>query len=123
MKRFLTMLSACLLFACSQNGEPFTGEYVMLNAPEGAEITLGFNGNDFYGVAAINNYFGSYTRKTNGAIKFNTVGSTMMAGPRDLMDAESKYLNNLERINSYKTDGDKLILSGKGQTLTFKRKQ
>lgn len=122
MKKLLMMLSACMLFACSQKGEPFTGEYAMLNAPEGAEITLGFNGTDFYGVAAVNNYFGSYTRNANGSVKFNTSGSTMMMGPRNLMEEERKYLNNLDRVNSYKTDGDKLILSGKGQTLTFKRK-
>ncbi len=123
MKKFLTMLSACMLFACSQKTEPLSGEYVMLNAPEGAEITIGFKGADFYGVAAVNNYFGSYTSNADGTVKFNTVGSTMMMGPRNLMDEERKYLNNLNQVNNYKTDGDKLILSGNGQTLTFRKKQ
>lgn len=122
MKKILMILGMCSLFACAQKAEPFTGEYIMLNAQEGAEITLGFNGSDFYGVAAVNNYFGSYESNANGGIKFNTVGSTMMAGPRNLMDEERQYLHNLSRVNHYKIEGDKLILSGKGQTLTFQRK-
>ena len=66
MSKILSLLAAVLMFgACSgQEQNSFVGkEYKLTQAPNNAEITLGFDGkeNRYFGKAAVNNYFGAYT--------------------------------------------------------------
>ncbi len=120
MKKFLAVCSLMALAACSQASDAPFGNYKMINAPENAEITIRFDNGQFSGLAAVNRYFGSYTDK-DGKIKFSPAGSTMMAGPENLMKVEAQYLNNLEQIETYQLKGNDLILNGKGISLHFVR--
>lgn len=91
--------------------------------PNGAEITLGFDGKDkrFFGRSAINRYFGTY--KTEGdRLTFGPAGSTMMAGPGHLMAAEREYMQFLPQVATYRLDGNRLILSkANGESMVFER--
>lgn len=114
MKRFLSLAFALLMLgACSkaENNSFIDKEYQLKNAANNAEITLGFEGKDsrFFGKSAVNRYFGSY--KLEGELlSFSPAGSTMMMGPRELMEAEQNYLQELSKIKSFKLDGKMLIL-------------
>lgn len=124
MSKILSLLAAVLMFgACSgQEQNSFVGkEYKLTQAPNNAEITLGFDGkeNRYFGKAAVNNYFGAYTLEGEN-LSFGPAGATMMAGPEPLMKAEHEYLQILSDIKSYKLEGKKLILNGsEGKQLVF----
>ncbi len=123
MNKILTAIFAFgLLAACSKAPEGFVGkEYKLTNAPDKAEITIAFDKNEprFYGQSAVNRYFGSY-KLENGKLTLGPIGSTMMAGPQDMMKAESSYLQFLPEVVSYKLEAGKLTLtSSKGGELVF----
>lgn len=125
MKKMIYAIFALFMIAaCSKENSTFAGnEYKMLNTTDNAEITLGFDGKDsrFFGVAAINRYFGTYKTAGNN-LTFGPAGSTMMAGPENLMKAESAYLQFLPEVKTFKIDGDKLILSNKdGKEVVFEK--
>ena len=69
--------------------------YVLMNTPNDATITLTFSGEDnrYFG-KVLNNYFGSYEMQDNGHLTLSGAASTMMAGPRDLMQLEQDYFIN-----------------------------
>lgn len=124
MSKILSLLAAVLMFgACSsQEQNSFVGkEYKLTQAPNNAEISLGFDGkeNRYFGKSAVNNYFGAYTLEGEN-LSFGPAGATMMAGPEPLMKAEQEYLQFLADVKSYKLEGKKLILnSSDGKSLTF----
>ena len=124
MSKILSLLAGVLLFAAcsSQEQNSFVGkEYKLTQAPNNAEITLGFDGkeNRYFGKSAVNNYFGAYTLEGEN-LSFGPAGATMMAGPEPLMQAEQGYLQFLADVKSYKLEGKKLILNATdGKTLTF----
>ena len=77
MSKILSLLVGVLMFsACSsRDSSSFIGkEYKLTQAPNNAEITLGFDGkeNRYFGKAAVNNYFGAYTLE----------GENLSFGPR-----------------------------------------
>lgn len=114
---------AIMLTACSgQSADSFVGkEYKLKNAPDNAEITIGFDSkeNRFFGVSAVNNYFGSYMLN-NDKLTLEPAGSTMMAGPEELMKAEQEYLQFLPTVISYKLNGKVLTIVGEaGKELIF----
>ena len=114
MKKLLSaFLALFMVAACSKSSDSFKGKmYKLSSAPANMEITLGFDANEprFYG-KAVNNYFGSYTLEGQ-KLTFSPVGATMMAGPIEMMEAESAYLQNLPKVNAYSVDGSKLTLTG-----------
>ncbi len=124
MSKFMSLIAGILMFSACSAQEPnsFIGkEYKLTQAPNNAEITLGFDGkeNRYFGKAAVNNYFGAYTLEGEN-LSFGPAGATMMAGPEPLMTAEQEYLQFLSDVKSYKLEGKKLILNGsEGKTLTF----
>lgn len=124
MSKILSLLAAVLMFgACSsQEQNSFVGkEYKLTQAPNNAEISLGFDGkeNRYFGKSAVNNYFGAYTLEGEN-LSFGPAGATMMAGPEPLMKAEQEYLQFLADVKSYKLEGKKLILNASdGKSLTF----
>ncbi|MDO4161454.1 MAG: META domain-containing protein [Pseudomonadota bacterium] len=125
MKKILSALAGlCFLSSCGYSGsqDNLSGKnYVLQNAENGAEITLEFapDGNQYYG-QAVNNYFGRYTVSEQN-ISFSGGGSTMMMGPMELMEAERHYFEDLEKVDTYKLDGDVLSLTtADGKILTFK---
>ena len=114
MKKLLSaMLALFMVAACSKSDESFKGKmYKLSAAPANMEITLGFDAKEprFYG-KAVNNYFGSYTLEGQ-KLSFGPAGATMMAGPAEMMEAESTYLQNLPKINAYSLSNGKLTLTG-----------
>ena len=125
MKKILSAAFAFLLLAACQKGDTgFAGnEYRLEEAPDGAEITISFDGAEkrFYGKSAVNRYFGPYEQEGNSLV-FGATGSTMMAGPENLMAAEQEYLQFLSGVKSFRLDGDTLILiDGSGKELIFKK--
>ncbi|KAF1077256.1 META domain-containing protein [Methanogenium sp. MK-MG] len=82
----------------------------MVSVIAGSEITLIFDEEGgIAGSAGINNYFASYETDGN-ALSFGVCGSTMMAGPEDLMMQESTYLKLLSETASFSAEGDELKL-------------
>lgn len=124
MSKFMSLIAGILMIsACSaQEPDSFSGkEYKLTQAPNNAEITLGFDGkeNRYFGKSAVNNYFGAYTLEGEN-LSFGPAGATMMAGPEPLMEAEREYLQFLADVKSYKLEDKKLILNGaEGKTLVF----
>ena len=115
------ILSFIFLFLCCQNAlyDLKGNEYQLVNSP----IRLAFSKNDnrFYG-QAVNNYFGSYSLTPDNGITFSTVGTTMMMGPVNEMQAEHTYLTDLANVTQYQINGDLLILTLKnGNSLIFNK--
>lgn len=125
MKKIVYVLcSLFMLAACDGGNTTIDGhKYELRNGQAGAEININFDGSEkrFYGLSAVNRYFGSY--KTDGdKITLGTAGSTMMAGPEKLMSAERNYLNFLSEVKTYRLDGNRLILSkASGESLVFEK--
>ena len=127
MKKIFNLLfGICLLVGCGNVEEAVSlagKKFVMQNAENGATITLEFsdNGNDYYG-QVVNNYFGSYKISGNN-ITFGAGGTTMMMGPREEMEAERHYFENLEKVKTYTLQNDVLALTtSDGKVLEFKEK-
>lgn len=120
MKNIILALMSVLLISCKSNSGLQGNEY-QTTGDAGLEITLGFSdkGNDFHG-QAVNNYFGSYQAK-DGKIKLSTAGTTMMAGPMPLMDAERAYFKFLDEADTYKIEGNKLIISTPEKEMVFEK--
>ncbi|WAI01748.1 META domain-containing protein [Methanogenium organophilum] len=77
---------------------------------EGSEITLEFDEDGgIAGSAGVNRYFASY-ESDGDALSFGLIGSTMMAGPEDLMTQETDYLTLLNETVSFSGVGDELNL-------------
>ncbi len=108
----LMLVAACSKEPASINGK----EYKLVNTPDNAVVTIAFEetGDKFSGQAPVNRYFGSYVIEGE-AFTFGPAGSTMMAGPENLMKAEYEYLQFLPTVKTYKVDGKKLTLSNEAQ--------
>ena len=121
MKKIVSVMFALLITACSSSENSFKGkEYKMNDVTNNAEITLAFDAkeNRFFG-KVINNYFGKYELDGNN-IKFGPAGATMMAGPENLMKAESQYLMTLPKVNAFVLEDKSLTLKTvDGQSLVF----
>lgn len=123
MKKFAWVLLVLLsLGACSSESEQsFKGkEYKLLQAQNGANITIGFapQENRYFG-KVVNNYFGAY-ELDGDKIKFGPAGSTMMMGPQSEMEAEANFLQILPRITSWHFVNKNLVLvTDNGQELGF----
>ena len=122
-KVILTFISAIFLFSACTNKDKqdIVGkEFKLINSPSNAEITISFlpDAPRFAGKAPVNRYFGIYTMNGN-EIKFFQIGTTMMMGPENLMQAETEYLQALETVESFKLKEKTLLLNG-SKTLKFK---
>ncbi len=121
MKKILALACGLFLAACSPDkaSDIKGNNYILLDAPEGMEISLSFDAEapKFYG-QAVNRYFGNY--ELNGdKIKFSAIGSTMMAAPEPMMNAETNYFKALDNVETIRFDNGNLILSGGDTTLKF----
>ena len=109
-----------LLFLSACKPEPtLKGQEFVLRQPD-MEITLSFDAheNRYFG-KAVNNYFGTYQMNGN-TISFGPTASTMMMGPEEDMEIESRYFDNLSQVQNYTLTPDTLTLtSGDGKVLVF----
>ena len=122
-KKLLSVLIMALgLTACTKSENIKGNEYVMLDAPNGAEITLMFSDTDNRASGkVVNRYFGTYT--IDGIkLTFGPMASTMMMGPEPLMLAEYQYLQDLPKTVSYEATSNGLTLNlSDNRQLKFKK--
>jgi len=82
-------------------------------------VTLVLDGDDIGGIAACNHYGGTITR-SGDTFTFGAMSMTEMAcSPESAMTLEAAYLATLADVTTATVDGDSLVLSGGGTTLTF----
>lgn len=68
-----------------------------------------------YGSAGCNRFFGKYTADAQGNMTLTPGGSTMMACPD--MEFESRYLQILPQVKTFRISGQELTLEGEGKKL------
>lgn len=82
------------------------------------QVTLTIDGARWGGTSACNQYFTDVTRDGDG-VTLGPVGGTEMACDEPRMTLEGSYWNALQEVSSATRDGDSLVLTGEGVTLTF----
>ena len=83
-------------------------EYKLAANPK---ITIGFGNGSVFGSSCVNRYIGSYKIK-DGSITFSNLGSTMMMGPQEDMDNETKYLSSLKESLVIRFDKENNLIIG-----------
>ncbi len=83
-------------------------------------MTIEFIEPNVSGFSGVNRYMGSYTSTPEGALTFDPLASTMMAGPQDAMDAEQAYLGALGTVTGYSVTASGLdLFAGSTLILTY----
>lgn len=109
---FSSVLLSLFLLGCKAgNMEEMLNkkEYKLASNPK---ITIGFDNGSVFGSSGVNRYIGSYTIK-DGSITFSNLGSTMMMGPQEDMDNETKYLAGLKESLAVKFDKENNLIIGR----------
>ncbi|MBI4333017.1 MAG: META domain-containing protein [Chloroflexi bacterium] len=88
------------------------------------DITLVFDKSNgrLHGSGGVNTYTGGYQVAGANLVIRGPIASTMMAGPQNVMDQESRYLTVVQTAESFKIEGKKLQLMGGRNTLNFRQK-
>jgi heat shock protein HslJ len=73
----------------------------------GTRVDIEFREGKLSGHGGVNRYFGDY-RLDGTALEIGQIGSTMMAGPREVMDQEQRFLGKLSQIAAYSIVGSQL---------------
>ncbi|WP_074017195.1 META domain-containing protein [Fusobacterium massiliense] len=95
-------------------------EFKILGDEYNKEVSIGFEGDRFFGYSGINRYFGQY-EINGGKLVIENMGTTKMDGKEQDMILELKFLTILKDNKSIKLEGDKLILiSNEDFKLEFK---
>ncbi|MFN4243697.1 MAG: META domain-containing protein [Tepidisphaerales bacterium] len=110
----------------SLRGEPLPprpADWADRNAPS---LEFDAEGKRVSGGAGVNRFFAPVTLATGvvgatggtGRLEFGNAGSTMMAGPEDLMTLERRYLETLRQVRRFEVkDGRLRLLGGAGEEL------
>ena len=71
------------------------------------------------GFAGVNRYGGSLSAKAvaEGVFLLGPVVATRMAGPREAMDLETRFLRMLSEASSFRVIDDDLVLEAEGESL------
>ncbi len=71
------------------------------------------------GFAGVNRYGGSLSAEAlaEGVFFLGPIVSTRMAGPREAMDLETRFLRTLEEASSFRVLDDELVLEAGGKSL------
>lgn len=104
----------------SLRGEPLPprpAEWADRNAPS---LEFDAEGKRVSGGAGVNRFFAPVTRARGeagtsgraGVLEFGNAGSTMMAGPEDLMTLERRYLETLRQVRRFEVKDGRLRLLG-----------
>ena len=88
------------------------------NNTRAAYLRLQESENDVKGFSGCNNFFGKYELNGN-TVKFSKLGATRMMCP--IMEQETKFMQMLERVDSYSISGRNLTLyEGSEAIATFR---
>lgn len=113
------MFAGCSVLSTKPADKLMGKEYVLVNSSDEVKISLNFAEENFFGFSGVNNYFGKYKVEGN-KLNISHIGSTLMAGPKQLMDMEYNYISKLDKVEKYKIEGKKLILTtNDGNNLVF----
>ena len=84
-------------------------------------FTLQVAGDKVAGKGGCNRYFGGITQQGDGVLTLGAMSSTRMMCPGDLAGKEMIYLQQLEKVATFKVSGKQLVLSdaNKVALLTF----
>lgn len=88
--------------------------------PPDVPVTLVVEGSGVSGRSACNQYFGEFTI-VDGKVTLGGLGGTEMACEEPIMTLEAAYLGGLAKVDSARTDGESLVLTGPGVELRFER--
>ncbi len=129
MKKILLLLFGLVfMIGCTQLlkkpvniAEEIEGKtYVLQETIDDSKITLHFSEGRLTGTAGVNLYFSSYRLSGNKISVGKAIGSTMMAGPENLMQQERDYLENLADIVQVALSESVLTLTtNSGNVLSF----
>ena len=90
------------------------------------EVTLRFSAEKLTGSAGCNGYFASYQTGDDRQLSITDIASTEMwcLQPEGIMEQETKFLQWLDKANSYRINDDQLTLYGndRQQNLVFHKK-
>jgi heat shock protein HslJ len=95
-----------------------TGPGGKVEAPAPARVTLTIEGGEAGGTAACNQYGGAVTIDGD-RFSLEDVSMTEMACAPAVMRAEAAYAAALDRVDTARVEGDRLVLRGDGAELTF----
>lgn len=95
------------------SGDPTVGERPPTIGFDPAESRVAGHG-------SINRFFGGYELEGD-QITFAALGSTLMAGPEELMDQEHRFLRTLQGTMTVTVDGDDVVLSGPEGSVRLRR--
>lgn len=97
----------------------------LVSVPEGftADISFGKD-NSVAGSNGTNRYFGTYTIGEKNNLSFSKMGTTMMAGPEDMMILSDRFNTLLSEVKEYSLSGNTLSFRNaeKALVMTFTRK-
>ena len=79
--------------------------------PSAFTITANFAEGGMQGKSAVNSYVSTYTQGPGQAFTLGRVGSTMMAGPTEAMDAEQTFFRLLDQARSWQRESGTLTLA------------
>ncbi len=97
--------------------------YILQGSIEDSEISIRFLDGRLNGGAGVNLYFSSYELVGNKISVGEAIGTTMKAGPENLMDQERDYLKKLSQAVKLELNGEILTLStADGSVLIFYEK-
>lgn len=125
MNKKLTLLAALALGGCAMATGSTLAELQastwQLQGASGDTFTLQVAGDKVAGKGGCNRYFGGITQQGDGVLTLGAMGSTRMMCPGDLAGKEMIYLQQLEKVATFKVSGKQLVLSdaNKVALLTF----
>ena len=96
-------------------------EFILENKYPNIGITLAFDTNKIYGFSGVNRYFAGYTLTNENMISISPIGSTMMAGPEENMNAERDFTSLLPEASNITLSVNTLEITTKsGEKLIFR---
>lgn len=84
---------------------------------EGPSITIEISGDRISGSAGVNRFFGKFE---DGSV-VAPIGTTMMAGPPELMEQERKFLELISRADDWSVEKGSLMVSDGDVAAVFAR--
>ena len=125
MNKKLTLLAALALGGCAMatgsSMAQLQASSWQLQGATGDTFTLQVADGKVAGKGGCNRYFGGITQQGDGVLTLGAMGSTRMMCPGDLAGKEMIYLQQLEKVATFKVSGKQLVLSdaNKVALLTF----
>ena len=125
MNKKLTLLAALALGGCAMttgsNLAALQASTWQLQGASDDTFTLQVGDGKVAGKGGCNRYFGGITQQGDGVLTLGAMGSTRMMCQGDLAGKEMIYLQQLEKVATFKVSGKQLVLSdaNKVALLTF----